>query len=365
MRSESEYTTTTLANERLTRSLPWIVRNGIGIQLMETLAVGAILTAFAIQLGASNFIIGLLAAIPHLSQLAQLAAMYVVDRVPSRRKVYTWSGYVARPMFLVIAVSVFLPSHQLALIVIILAFLIRYVAGAFLACAWNTWMRDLVPEDMMGRVFGERQKRMVGIGILASLTAAGFIDLWNTFVPLPETYAFGIVYVLAFAGGMYAVIASRRIADVPQDPHQGSRLSLLSRLREPLRRMRITGGSWRFLASWNFADQSGRAIFHRTHDQAHGAGSGGRHCAGDTFSQLAAYLTVTRWGAIADRFSNKAVLRVCAPLVHSVHLCLDVHHNARYARLHLPADHPHSRGYRTRQRWCHPGVRQHHSEAGT
>ena len=83
------------ADPRLESSLPWIIRNGIGIQIMETLAVGAILTAFAIQLGASNFIIGLLAAIPHLSQLAQIPAMHTVDRVASRRAVYTWSGYVA------------------------------------------------------------------------------------------------------------------------------------------------------------------------------------------------------------------------------------------------------------------------------
>jgi MFS family permease len=31
-------------------------------------------------------------------------------------------------------------------------------------------------------------------------------------------------------------------------------------------------------------------------------------------SQLAAYITVTYWGNVADHFSNKAVLRVCAPL---------------------------------------------------
>ena len=47
---------------RMTASIPWIMRNGVGIQIMETLAVGAFLTAFAVQLGASNFTIGLLAA---------------------------------------------------------------------------------------------------------------------------------------------------------------------------------------------------------------------------------------------------------------------------------------------------------------
>lgn len=277
---------------------------------METLAVGAILTAFAIQLGASNFLIGLLAAIPHLSQLAQLPAMHTVDRVSSRRKVYTWSGYVARPMFLVIALTVFIPSNDLALFVIVVAFSIRYVAGAYLTCAWNTWMRDLVPDQVMGKVFGERQKKMLGIGMVASLLAAGFIDAWSRWAPYPDAYAFSVVYTLAFFGGMYAVITSRRIADVPARPHQHPHL--LARLREPFhhknfRRLMIFHGSWNFAV--NLAAPFFTVHMLRT-----------MHLdlvvviALATLSQLAAYVTVNRWGDIADRFSNKAVLRVCAPL---------------------------------------------------
>jgi MFS family permease len=302
--------TSSAPDDALARSIPWIVRNGIGIQLMETLAVGAILTAFAIELGASNFVIGLLAAIPHLSQLAQVWAMYVVDRVPSRRKVYTWSGVVARPMFLVIACTVFIPSNDLALMVIIVAFIARYVAGAFLACSWNTWMRDLVPEDVMGRVFGERQKKMIGIGIVASLAAAGFIDLWGRFTPLPGSYAFGIVYTLAFIGGMYAVFASNRISDVVQVNEE--HVPLLARLREPLsnlnyRRLMI------FLASWNFAIHLA-APFFTVHMLKRMELNLIEVIALATLSQFAAYFTVTHWGDVADRFSNKAVLRVCAPL---------------------------------------------------
>ncbi len=278
---------------------------------METLAVGAILTAFAVELGASNFLIGLLAAIPHLSQLAQLPAMYTVDRAKSRRAVYTWSGYVARPMFLVIALTVFLPSHQIALWTIAVAFTFRYVAGAYLSCAWNTWMRDLVPDEVMGKVFSERQKKMIGIGMVVSILTAGFVDLWARFAPWPPTYAFAVVYTLAFFGGMYAVVTSRHISDVPARPHQ-HHVHLLARLQEPFRHRNFR----RLLAfngSWNFAINLA-APFFTVHmlktmhlDLVVVIGLA-------TLSQLAAYFTVNHWGDIADRFSNKAVLRVCAPL---------------------------------------------------
>ena len=278
---------------------------------METLAVGAILTAFAVQLGASNFLIGLLAAIPHLSQLAQLPAMYTVDRAKSRRAVYTWAGYVARPMFLVIALTVFIPSSQLALAVIVVAFTLRYLAGAYLSCAWNTWMRDLVPDDVMGRVFGERQKKMIGIGMVVSLLAAGFIDAWGRFAPWPETYAFAIVYTLAFFGGMYAVVTSRHISDVPGRSHEET-AHLLTRLREPFgqknfRRLMVFHGSWNFAV--NLAAPFFTVHMLRTMNLDLIV-----VIALATLSQLAAYFTVSHWGEVADRFSNKAVLRVCAPL---------------------------------------------------
>jgi MFS family permease len=298
-------------SEALEESLPWIIRNGIGIQIMETLAVGAFLTAYAITLGASNFLIGLLAALPHLSQLAQIPAIYTVDRVASRRQVYTIAGYVARPMFLVIAVTVLIPNPDLALGIVVLAFLLRYAAGAFLGCAWNAWMRELVPDHQMGRVFGERQKRMVGIGIMVSLAAAGFIDLWRGFVPLPDTFAYGIVYALAFGGGMYAVVTSRRIRDVlvhVPETHE----PLLERLREPFRQQnfrRLLG----FLASWNFAINLA-APFFTVHMLKTMKLNLVVVIALATLSQFAAYFTVTHWGDIADRFSNKAVLRFCAPL---------------------------------------------------
>ncbi|MGD8417743.1 MAG: MFS transporter [Pseudomonadales bacterium] len=295
----------------LEESLVWINRNGIGIQIMETLAVGAFLTAYAIKLDASNFLIGLLAALPHLSQLAQIPAIHTVDRTPSRRKVYTISGMVARPMFLVIALTVLIPDPGIALTIVAVAFFLRYVAGAFIGCAWNAWMRELIPDDLMGRVFGERQKKMIGIGILVSLSAAGFIDLWEGFVPLPETYAFGIVYALAFGGGMYAVMTARHIHDVVMPPHPEP-VPLMSRLGEPFRQQNFRR-LLAFLASWNFAINLAAPFF--TVFMLRGMEMSLFVVIGlATLSQFAAYFTVTHWGEIADRFSNKAVLRFCAPL---------------------------------------------------
>jgi MFS family permease len=294
----------------LRESERWIVRNGVGIQVMETLAVGAFLTALAVELGASNAVIGVLAAIPHLAQLAQIPALYAVERVRDRKRVYRVSGWVARPMLLVIALAAWLAPPQLALLLIVAAFAVRYVAGAFLSCAWNSWMRDLVPGGDMGRLFGRRQKYMIGIGVAFSLVAAGFVDLWKNYAPLPVTLGYGVVYVLAFIGGAYSVVCANRIHEPPMVPvpHESLVSKLLKPLREQNYRRLIV-----FLASWNFATNLAAPFFvvlmlrRMQLDLLFVIGLA-------TLSQLAAWFTVTSWGAIADRFSNKAVLAVCGPM---------------------------------------------------
>ncbi len=299
------------ASPELRDSVPWIVRNGIGIQIMETLAVGAFLTAFAVQLGASNFVIGLLAAVPHLSQLAQLPAMLVVDRLRDRKKVYFLSGMVARPMLLVIGAAAFIPVADAAIAVIVVAFFVRYVMGAFLSCAWGSWMRDLVPDRLMGEIFGQRQKKMIFIGAILSLAAAGFVDVWAELVPLPPTYGFAVIYVLAFFGGAYSVYAGRRIHEPPMVPDALAG-SWVDQLRAPFQNKNFRR-LISFLASWNFAINLA-APFFTVHMLKRMDLNLAVIVALGTVSQMAAYLMISQWGAIADRFSNKSVLTVCAPL---------------------------------------------------
>lgn len=295
----------------LARSEKWILRNGVGIQIMETLSVGAFLTALAVELGASNVTIGIFAATPHLAQLAQIPALFAVEHFQNRKKIYQVAGMVARPMLLVIGLAALLPSPELALAVIGVAFAVRYVAGAFLACSWNSWLRDLVPDDEMGRLFGRRQKLMTGMGIVASLGAAASIDAWKHWSPLPTVWGYSILYAFAFMAGAYSVWATRRIEEPPMPPREalGGWLARLSQPFENTNYRRLIV----FLGSWNFAINLA-APFFTVHmlrkmelDLLWVIGLG-------TCSQMAAFLMVSQWGAIVDRFNNKSVLRVCGPM---------------------------------------------------
>ena len=139
------FPTSLLTDEDRDAGLKWYVRNGMFFKIMETLSIGVFLTAYALSLGASNLIIGVLAAIPSLTQLAQLPAVYLVERIASRRLVAVSLTLASRLFLLGAAAAALLHPGTLALLLLVTAFAIRYLFGAISGCAWNRWVRDFLP----------------------------------------------------------------------------------------------------------------------------------------------------------------------------------------------------------------------------
>ena len=136
---------------------------------MVTFTSGVFLIAYALQLGASNFVIGLLAAIGPLAQLMQLPAIYVVERFRNRRAIVVLMASISRLCWLFIGLIPFLFSPQLGLGLLLSALIINSTTGAVSDCGWNSWMRDMIPQDILGRFFSRRMQIAVGIYALHRL----------------------------------------------------------------------------------------------------------------------------------------------------------------------------------------------------
>ena len=80
------------------------------------LTSGVILTAFALHLGASNVMVGILAAMPFLAQLLQLPAIQLVERWRRRKRIAVLSSLVGRTMLAVMAVLAFFSGTTALLI---------------------------------------------------------------------------------------------------------------------------------------------------------------------------------------------------------------------------------------------------------
>ena len=75
----------TLTETEVQSGLRAVIRDGLASQVMVTFTGGVFLVAYALKLGASNVTIGLLAAIPPLTQLIQIPSILLVERIRKRR----------------------------------------------------------------------------------------------------------------------------------------------------------------------------------------------------------------------------------------------------------------------------------------
>jgi MFS family permease len=299
-----------LTDADISRGLSAIVWDGLATQAMVTLTGGIFLVAFALQLGASNTIIGLLAAIPPLAELIQIPAISIVDRFRNRRMICVVASVIARLFWIVIAFIPLLFGPEAGLLVLIVSLTCYGCISAVSHCSWSNWMHDLVPEEMLGSFFSRRMALSLALGTVLSLGAGAFIDLWQARSGMPPASAYTITFLGGFIAGVLGIYAMTRIPeprmrDLP-------RRSLLRQIRMTLSDenfARLTS----FIGSWNFAVNLAAPFFTVYLLQRLGYDLT-LVIALAVLSQIVSVLSYHLWGALSDRYSNKSVLRVSGPL---------------------------------------------------
>jgi len=301
-----------LTEVRLQEGLRWITRDGITTQAMVTFTSGAFLIAFALKLGASNLQIGLLAAIGPLAQLLQLPGIYLVERIRNRRLICVWAGILGRSCWLFIGLIPLAFQPELGVILLLGAVIFYSLTTAISGCSWNSWMRDLVPQNILGTFFSRRMSIAIGVGIVLSLLAAGYLDLWKKYFSAQETQGYSILFFISFLAGLSGVYIVSRIPE-PRMAASHVNLNFLELLRLPFRdtnyRKLIV-----FLCSWNFAVNLAAPFFMVYMLKRLGLSMS--FIIGMTIlSQVVNIIFLKIWGRFTDTFSNKSVLAICGPLV--------------------------------------------------
>ena len=303
----------TVSPQQLEKGLKAVILDGMCTQAMGVLTGGAFLVAFAIALGASNFHIGLLAAIPFLAQLLQLPAVYLVERVRARRGiVIAFSGASRLFWILIAAIPLLFAAYTGAgLYVLIVALILFAGLGAVSATSWNSWMRDLIPEKILGSFFAKRLMLATGLGIVLSLLAGFFVDFWKGRFPDDQLYGYSILFILGCAAGLVGIYFLSRTPE-PRMETRGEVPSLRELLTRPLKdtnfRRLLT-----FSVPWSFAINLA-APFFTVYLLVRLEYSLSTVVMLSVLSQLANLFFLRIWGRLSDRFNNKSILSVSGPL---------------------------------------------------
>lgn len=301
----------TLSEEEIRSGLRTVIKDGLTSQAMVTLTGGVFLVAFALQLGASNTMVGLLAAIPFLAQLVQIPAIYLVEKIRNRKWISVYSLTVARLFWFLIGLIPFLFSVKAGLVAFTIALLARSSLVAIGSTSWNSWMRDLVPKSQLGSFFSKRMSLATALGIPLSLVAAFYLDYWKRVFPASELYGYSILF---FSGCLIGLFGIRYISMIPEprmvqtnEKTKFARLLLQPFKNENFKNLII------FLGSWNFAVNLAVPFF-TVYMLKRLKLEMSLIIALSVISQIMSVAFFRVWGRFSDRFSNKSVLRVSGPL---------------------------------------------------
>jgi MFS family permease len=292
------------------RTFRLLLYDALASEAMSTLATGVFLTGFAVALGASNLEIGILAAVPSAVQFLQFPAVVLVERLRRRRAICVWAAGIGRA-FLIAASAAPLLGGSVGVIVLIASIAIWQASAAVAGCAWNSWMRDLVPEASYGRFFGRRAAANTAVAMTLALLSGILIDRWKQFTPSHAIVAYMGLFLLSAAIGFLGVWL---LSITPDQPMSRERFPthplamLIAPFRDTNFRRLIV-----FLSSWSFAANLAAPFFAVYMLKSLGY-SMTYVVILTTASQLSNLAAVGLWGNLIDRFSNKAVLWYSAPL---------------------------------------------------
>jgi MFS family permease len=292
------------------QALRLIVRENLAFQVMATLTGGVFVVALLNELGASNFTIGLLAAVGPLAQLIQIPAISIVERIRNRRLIVVAASAAARSIWLLMALIPFFVSPQIAATLILLGIGLYSAFAAISNCSWSSWMRDVIPQDTMGAFFSRRMILSGILGMVLSLATSLFVDSWERFFPDATRLEYSVLFVVGGVIGLLGLYFFT--ARIPEPRMVSKNEDIRHSLRRPFQDMNFRN-LLIFDGTWNFAINLAAPFFTVYMLQWLGLDLLSITIL-TTLSQIVNIVVLRAWGQLIDRFSNKSVLNVCALL---------------------------------------------------
>jgi MFS family permease len=306
----------TISDKDLSQGLRWLALEGGFAQGFFSITTSGFLAAFALALGANNLQIGILAAIPFIMQIVQIPSIWLVEKIRRRKAIAVLSWFPAQLLWIPMALIPYfmdIPSPG-AISLLLLLMSCRGLLSAVCTTAWNGWIRDLIPQKILGRFFSRRLMLATVMGMVFSLGAAFFVDYWES-ITTGGDVIHGYTYVLIFGAiflGLVSPILMSLIPEPLMQPPPAPQPSLEQRLAAPLkdrnyRRLLI------FLLIWGFA--SNLAIpFFAVYMLVRLGFPLALVIGFSILSQVFNIIFLRVWGRYVDRFGSKVILSICASL---------------------------------------------------
>ncbi|MFT3917662.1 MAG: MFS transporter [Anaeromyxobacteraceae bacterium] len=286
-------------------SLAASTAEGVVAELFSACAGPTVLTAWALHLGASAFVVALVTALPQFATCAQLPAAWLSARFGRRRVALVTLGLSRQavlPLLLVPGLGLGPEAARALLVAVAGSSAVLGVAGGN---AWTAWMGELVPARLRGRYFGLRTAALTGCATAAGLAVGLALD--GAASRGRSELALSLLTLAASAFGAATVLLLARQRDPggagPGETTLGAALRPLS---DPDAR-----GLLVYQVAWNGAVGLSAACFtwHLVKNVGAGFTVVALHGAGAASARV---LAAPLWGRAIDRLGARPVLLTCS-----------------------------------------------------
>ena len=305
-----------LSDKEIALGSRMLVWEGMCSNAMFSVVTSGLLAAYALALGANNLQIGIISAIPFITQLAQIPSVLLVERYKSRKAISTVTFLVGQLLwFLIASIPLFTATPgSMATYLLIGILAVRGTLMALSTTAWNGWVRDLLPQYQLGDAFSKRLAWGTVATIIFGIGSALFIDYWRGRTE-GDTELWGYTLVLLVGASIFGLTAPIFMAFMPERemaPVSRGQPSVLKALATPLRDPNFRPlilFLFLYMGSLYLAVPFFAVYMLQRLDFPITAVIGLY-----MLSQVSNLMFVRVWGGFVDRFSNKAVLSLCSSL---------------------------------------------------
>lgn len=275
---------------------------GAVAEIFGACAGGAVLTAWALHLGATPLAIGLLGALPVAAQILQLPGAWLTQTFGAKAVALATIGASRLVWLPMVTVPFVAWSTDTALRVFIAVVAMGAVFGVLGNNAWMAWMGELVPSAIRGRFFSRRTVYVTIAGTLASLGVAVALDTLSS--RAGKALILGVLAAGACIAGVLSIYLLNRQHE-PASPRLGERPDwrvLIAAARASQPRAFV----W-YLFGWNSAVALSASFtsFHMLTNLRTGFAIAALHGMGVAAVRI---VSAPLWGRAVDRFGARPVL---------------------------------------------------------
>ena len=297
-----------LTDNQVQSGLKYFINEGLAAEAMATFTGGTFLVAMAVLLNASNFQIGLLAALPILTNIFQLGSIWLVQKYKNRRAISVICSFLARVPLFVIGLLPLIFSTGTSVNVLLFFLFFHYFFTSVSGASWNSWFKDIIPEKILGTYTSRRTRMIQVLNVTLSLAVAMLIDHIKSDYPKYELTVYTIMFVL---GGIVGMLGVYYLSQAPEPKTTLEDEKLLKLFSKPLKDKNFRN-LLTFHSFYAFATSLALPFFVVYMMKTIGLSFAWIIALG-LLAKFGSIFSLKFWGAFSDKYSNKTIISICAP----------------------------------------------------